>query len=578
MTNFHQLLRYRSKSLLTLKKLLLLALMLMGVVVVGVDPAKADSKILILYDSAGSYNHVGKEHAILLQNLLGHFKLPIRIKPVCEYSRGEIQDQVATYYIGATFDEQSYYGTDSREWQNYEDFLADAATANAPLVWLNYNLMGLQSKMDAEEANSFANRFGFVPLGVINNQYNRILYKETELYKGVVPFANPGSDLTGCVDEGEGRYACSTELNALSIEDSAKATVFAWATSTLSATAETPYITRSNNFWFVGDLPFMYLSEEDRYLAFADVLHDILNVDHPETHRALVRIEDVSSITDIEELKAVTDYLSQAGIPFSVATIAQYQNKLIYDWPLAFSETGRHLKSLSRKHQASIIAHGYTHQRDCFDNPYNGISGDDFEFYRVTLNDDNSLDFVSPIGWDTQWESRYRMQKAIYKLNFAGLTPFCWEAPHYLASTNAYMGIRKLFPIHYGRMTYFNQVGDQPHAIGFSRRFNHPYLGQKPHMMGQFFPYLIYKDVYGYQVIPENLGNIEPEPFDGYRPLFPEDLIRHAEKALVVRDGFASFFYHPDYGAAYLKDVVEGLQELGYTFVAADSLFDTRRK
>ena len=91
-------------------------------------------------------------------------------------------------------------------------------------------------------------------------------------------------------------------------------------------------------------------------------------------------------------------------------------------------------------------------------------------------------------------------------------------------------------------------------------------------MMGQFFPYLIYKDVYGYKVIPENLGNIEPEPFEGYRSLYPEDLIRHAQKNLVVRDGVASFFYHTDLGTEYLRQVVEGLQHLGYTFVAADKL------
>ena len=535
-----------------------------------------DNQILILYDSAGPYDHIGKEHAILLENLLGHFNLEIQKKPVCEYSAGDIQNQQATFYIGATFDEQSYYAADSTEWQNYDDFLADCATATAPVVWLNYNLLYLQSKMDAQTPNAFAEKFGFIPIGVVNNQYNRVLYKDTELYKGVVPFANPGADLTGCVEEGDGRYACSTELNALSIVDSEDTTVFAWAYSTLSSAENTPYITQGNNFWFIGDLPFMYLCEEDRYLAFADVLHDVLDTNHDTSHRALVRLEDVSSDTDADALQAVTDYLSGAGIPFSVATIAQYRDNLIFDPPLALSENGRLLKSLYRNHKASIIAHGYTHQRDCLENPYNGISGDDFEFYRVTINADNSLEFVSPLGLDTKWENRHRMNKAKLALELAGLSPFCWEAPHYLASENAYKGIRELFPIHYGRLVYFNQVGGQPHVISFNKWFHPPYWGEKPHMLGQFFPYLIHEDVYGYKVIPENICNIEPDPFEGYRPLFPEDLIRHAEKALVVRDGFASFFYHPDYGVDYLQEVVEGIQALGYTFVAADSLFSTR--
>ena len=31
-----------------------------------------------------------------------------------------------------------------------------------------------------------------------------------------------------------------------------------------------------------------------------------------------------------------------------------------------------------------LIAHGYTHQWDGGSNPYNGVTGDDLEFYRVT--------------------------------------------------------------------------------------------------------------------------------------------------------------------------------------------------
>ena len=124
---------------------------------------RTDNQILILYDSAGPYDHIGKEHAILLENLLGHFNLEIQKKPVCEYSAGDIQNQQATFYIGATFDEQSYYAADSTEWQNYDDFLADCATATAPVVWLNYNLLTLQSKMDAQTPNAFAEKFGFIP-------------------------------------------------------------------------------------------------------------------------------------------------------------------------------------------------------------------------------------------------------------------------------------------------------------------------------------------------------------------------------------------------------------------------------
>src|SRR5262245_41695203 len=54
------------------------------------------------------------------------------------------------------------------------------------------------------------------------------------------------------------------------------------------------------------------------------------------------------------------------------------------------------------------------------------------------------------------------------------------------------------------------------------------------------------------------------------------ELIRHAEKLLVVRDGITSFFYHPFLvppgSPFYLVDVVQGLKKLGYQFVSAESM------
>ena len=41
---------------------------------------------------------------------------------------------------------------------------------------------------------------------------------------------------------------------------------------------------------------------------------------------------------------------------------------------------------------------------------------------------------------------------------------------------------------------------------------------------------------------------------------------------LVVRDGFASFFYHPYYGVEILESIVAGVEAAGYTFVSPDSL------
>src|SRR5271170_7420124 len=44
--------------------------------------------------------------------------------------------------------------------------------------------------------------------------------------------------------------------------------------------------------------------------------------------------------------------------------------------------------------------------------------------------------------------------------------------------------------------------------------------------------------------------------------------IADAQRNLVVRDGWASFFYHTYDSISYLEQTVTGLKSLGYTFVA----------
>ena len=52
---------------------------------------------------------------------------------------------------------------------------------------------------------------------------------------------------------------------------------------------------RARNLTWLADNPFTFVNEEDRYLAFADLLFDVLAPRTPERHRALVRIEDVDT-------------------------------------------------------------------------------------------------------------------------------------------------------------------------------------------------------------------------------------------------------------------------------------------
>jgi uncharacterized protein YdaL len=531
----------------------------------------ATKQFLILHDSTGPTGFQGKEFAIMLRNLLGHFDGNTTISPVKSYSPGTINKMDASFYIGSTFDEFGKLSS-PQEKANYKAFASDAAKTSKPMVWMNYNLNEISDAKNwnpAWGAESFERKMGYKYIGIKKeNDFNRVTYKNVELYKGVVPWANPGANLTGCIPDpgGVNAYACSRELNAISItvpsKAKVKATTYFRATKEASNIAKEPYITRSKHFWFFGDMPLSHISEEDRYLALADLLHDIVGSGITQQPlQAMVRFEDVSSGTDTDSLEMVMSYLESEGVPFAIAAVPVFKDPYCAKKgarprtnTLARSEVANTIRPYYTKGLASIIAHGYTHQSAILKNPYNGLSGDDFEFYRVTINSDNSLNYQGGVPEDSQEWAKTRMTDSRQALESAGFTAFAWEAPHYFATDADYRSIKDIYSTHYGRMIYTNIDGPKGRRIG------------------QFFPYVIHSDYYGYHQIPENMGNIEPTPIQGYRPLSPADLIRHAKKLKVVRDSVASFFYHPFLETNYLREVVEGYKDLGYKFIAPCSL------
>jgi len=518
MIPINQGLRLRSLGCSRGKAFLLLNLLLM---LAFSGTALASTKqLLILHDSSGPFGYLGKEYAIMLRNLLGHFDANVTILPAKSYTSGTIDQQDATFYIGSTYDEPSFLPAGSQQRLNYDAFIQDAATTTKTVAWINYNLFKIAWEWDpAWGANTFYEKMGYWFFGTKNDNYNRVKYKNTELNKGVISWVNPGSNLTGCFAESGGAQACASELNAIVVTDPNKVQVKATAYSTLNLSApEEPYISRSGNFWYIGDMPFSYISEEDRYLAFADVLHDIVGSGiGQQPLKAIVRFEDVSAGVDPVSLEAVMAYLESENVPFAIAAIPVYKDPNGVESggtsttiKLANSDIANSIQPFYQKGLVSMIAHGYTHQSGNLDNPYNALSGDDFEFYRVTLNSDFSLNYLGGVPGDSRQWAKNRMTKSKQELSSANFEAFAWEAPHYFATEEDYLGIKDIYSTHYGRMIYTSNESPAGRFIG------------------QFYPYVIRSDYYGYRQIPENLGNIEPEPFLGYRPLFPADLIRHA--------------------------------------------------
>ncbi|MFG2039257.1 DUF2334 domain-containing protein [Dactylosporangium sp. NPDC048998] len=301
-----------------------------------------------------------------------------------------------------------------------------------PVVWLYDNIWQLTAR-----SAGFATKYGYMWKGFDVGSVAEVDYRGTALTRDT-------RNAAGIMD-----YAVYDTTKAVSVADAVRAdgTKFPWGI-------------RSGNLTYIGEIPFSYITANDRYLAFADLLYDALAPKAAARHRALVRIEDVGPDADPAELRAVTDYLYGKRIPFTVAVYSRYRD------PKGVNNNGK--------------AQDYTLQQ----------------------------------------------------------RPLVVSALKYMQSKGGTL-------------------------------LMHGYTHQ--HMVGQFFPYPV-RDVYGSTVIPENIGNIEPEPFNQHPAVRPADLIANARANLAVRDGVASFFYHPYLGTSYLQQTVEGIQGLGYTFVSAAAM------
>jgi uncharacterized protein YdaL len=332
-----------------------------------------------------------------------------------------------------------------------------------------------------------------------------------------------------------------------------------------------PWALRSGNLTYVGEIPFAYVSHDDRYLAFADMLTDALapagiTAGSLDRHRALVRIEDVGPDADPAELRAVTNYLYGKKVPFSVAVYPRYRDpKGVNNGGRAEDYTLRQRPQVvaelkyMQTHGGTLLMHGYTHQYESANNPYDGVSANDFEFYAAHVDAADNVIYDGPVAKDSTTWAASRVLSSYAEFMMAGLgAPTIFEFPHYAASVVDYKVVASMFTTRYDRGLYF------PGALS----------GKAPDykkLTGQFFPYSV-RDVYGTVIVPENIGNVEPEPFNNHPARLPVDLVKSAKNNLVVRDGTASFFYHPYLGTAYLKTTVEGIAGLGYSFVAASTM------
>ncbi len=313
-------------------------------------------------------------------------------------------------------------------------------------------------------------------------------------------------------------------LFPLEILDTVKVQVYATAQG--AGAKSWPYMVRSGTFWYCADTPFGFAGQGDRYLAFCDILHDFFRMPHQEERNALVRLEDVSVEEDPENLIKVADFLSERKIPFQISLIPIFrdpENKeeiYLSDRP----EFVRAIHYMMSK-GGLVVMHGSTHQ-------YRGKSGDDFEFW-----DDLGS---KPISGDSPALVERKLREGLEECFKNGIYPVTWETPHYVGTDLDYQAFSR----------YFNSAYENVCSLDRADT-------------GHFFPYTSV-DRFGRFIIPESLGFISVEKPEADAEL----LVKNCGRLQAVRDGVASFFFHPFLDIKYLEKCVDGIEGLGYKFIS----------
>jgi uncharacterized protein YdaL len=312
------------------------------------------------------------------------------------------------------------------------------------------------------------------------------------------------------------------DLSIVSIQDPKTAEVVASAVGPKKVSS--PYVVKSGNFWYIADKPFSYMAEGTRYLVICDLLHDMLGINHPTELRAMVRIEDVSIDDEPQDLVKVANLLADRHVPFQIAIIPIFRDPA----------HGLEIRLGDRKSTVAAIhtmialggtpvMHGITHQ-------VHGLSGDEYEFWDELGN--------RPVGGDSAEFVIRRLRMGFAECFANDIYPVAFEVPHYGASDIDYRTLGQFFSLFY----------DRPMVTADDTTT-------------QVVPYPMV-DQYGRHIVPESLGYLPEEDPD------PSKLIQNARAMRVVRDGFASFYFHPFLKLKLLEQVVQGISDLGYHFIS----------
>ncbi|MBI5463854.1 MAG: polysaccharide deacetylase family protein [Ignavibacteriales bacterium] len=463
----------------------------------------APKSILIIVQGSSDLKSPAVGEGRQLAALMGHFRTRTTLKGTSEYHPGEMSYFDVVFYVG--FDVHN---------QPPQRLLEEVYSSRKPFVWLNTGMDDFSRRFDLKK------RFGFSISGIDStSNFDQVRSGSQPPPDYVVRTGLAGSVFT----KGDPHLTLIQPTNPSLCKIVATA-------SNAQRRREMPYIIRSGNFWYVADSPFAYATAGDRYNLFADLLHDILGEQHEESHQATIRIEDVTLFDNPNSLREIADILSSRDIPFLVGVIPFFVDPG-EGTRLSLSDKPELVDALQYmvRNGATIVMHGVTHQ-------YKGVTAADFEFWDDGTN--------SPIKGETEDGIAKKLELGIQEFMRNGLYPLVWETPHYTASFKLYRTVSK----------FFSTACEQRLSIE-----NVDY--------SQFFPYIIYKDLFGQTVYPENLGYIPLNPDKKASEEYVAQVLNGAKAQLQVRDGVSTVFFHSFLDLNLLKEIADGLRSLNYNFL-----------
>lgn len=541
--------------------------------------------IQIFYDQSKDPKYwMGRTYSIFLQNLLAHFPKYQQITgPIEQYQKGDLDRCDASFYIASYFENAIP-----------KEFFEDYAATTKPVMWMGYSVW--------LPGNEYFNSvFGYTYSGLtklnteVRDAKGKPTYFKFASYKGKT-FRKFGefsrTDPT--------QFLAPFENVMLRKTSDVSGTQIISELTHNGSKEKIPYILRNKNRFYVADVPFSFMHEADRFLIVADLLFDVLNESPMHNEKiAFLRIEDVSPYIPLPFTYDLIKVLQDEKVTANVSIVPIFTDPLRYYpstqtfIPMEKSPGFMLLIEDFKKLGFSFIWHGVTHQYEDYPNPYNAVSTDDFEFWDAPKN--------RPVPKDSVAWVLNRLQEGLYSLSSGAIEAVTWLTPHYQASSLDYYIFGRIFSWNVGRVIYFDHSAQNvpkyssdllmaSSTSSYQKRFQ-AFKNLKVETTGpwngQMFPYLIYGDVYGQRLIPENLGN--SQPFKSEHVVWPrtlEEILEDAKRNLVLRDTWASLFYHPSLldnlqnggRGQYpgdpndLRRLVKGLKGMGYRFVNMDEV------